>query len=497
MGGVASLKRADLGVVGDTSGQEAGPRAQALRKRKRRVLVIGGGVAGVAASLASAGGGAETVLVESSKRVGLLRSRLPSLLSEGLSGDDLITPDADSIERAGIEVRVGETIESIVRTDIRESAGALSSTFPSSSHPFRVETSDSRLRSVEFDSVVICTGAAGIVPPLRGMAKENVFVLRDPSDYSRLFAELDGLKTVGVSGPIPLALKLGELLAAKGRRIDVYCGRDGLERQFSPGVAKVIRDLAKRGNKKGGAPVSLIDGSPDSILGVERAEAILSNGAVRVCDSVIILPRSAPSYPMVDCQRGSGGGLLVDPTMSTSSPGLFAAGDCAEIRFKSGSVPARLHSTSKLGGEVAGTNASGGGRATASPSWAVQQTYFGLECCSAGLGEAEASAMGLNAGIEVGEFPGARGGGGRLPGGGPDKTFVSMVFDRATHEIYGVQVAGWQASSLASAASLIVAMGLTAEQLAHAEFPYSPGSTHEDSPIALTARRIHGRERPT
>jgi nitrite reductase (NADH) large subunit len=490
-----SSKRADPGVSDDTSAQGLGTRAWVLQKRKPRVLVIGGGVAGVAASLASAGGGAETILVEASKRIGLLRSRLPFLVSEELSEDDLITPEAGSLERAGIDVRVGETIESIARTDIRESADALSSTFSSSSHSFRVETSDSRLRAVEFDSVVICTGAAGIVPPLRGMAKANVFVLRDPSDYAMLSAELEGSKTIGVSGPIPLALKLGELLAAKGRRIEVYCGKDGLEHQFPRGVAQVIRSLAARGHKKGSVPVSLIEGSVDSILGVERAEAILSNGAVRVCDSVIILPRSAPSYPMVDCQRGSGGGLLVDTTMSTSSPGLFAAGDCAEIRFKTGSVPARLHSTSKLGGEVAGINASGG-RARASPSWAVQQTYFGLECCSAGLGEMEASAMGLDAGIEVGEFPGAHGSGRPLREG-TDKTFVSMVFDRATHEIYGVQVAGWQASTLAGAASLIVAMGLTAEQLAHAEFPYSPGWTHEDSPIALTARRIHGRERPT
>ena len=497
MGGLASSKSADPEVPDDTPGREAGTRSRDLGKRERRVLVIGGGVAGVAAALASAGGGAETILVESSKRLGLLRSRLPFLISEGLSEDDLISPEAASIERAGIDVRLGETVESITPAEVRGLAGALSSTSSSSSHSFRVETSDSRLRRVEFDSVVICTGATGIVPSLRGIGKENVFVLRDPTDYSRLSAGLEGSKTIGLSGPIPLALKLGELLATKDRRIEVYCGKDGLERQFSPEVAKAIRILAGRGNKTGGARVSLIDGSVDSILGVEVAEAILSSGAVRVCDSVIILPRSAPSYPMVDCQRGSGGGLLVDASMSTSSPGLFAAGDCAEIRFKSGSVPARLHSTSKLGGEVAGINASGGGRATASPSWAVQQTYFGLEYCSAGLGEAEASAMGLDAGIEAGEFPGVHGRGGRLPRGGTDETFVSMVFDRATHEIYGVQVAGWQASSLAGAASLIVTMGLTAEQLAYAEFPYSPGRTHEESPIALTARRIHGRERPT
>jgi hypothetical protein len=53
-----------------------------------------------------------------------------------------------------------------------------------------------------------------------------------------------------------------------------------------------------------------------------------------------------------------------------------------------------------------------------------------------------------------------------------------------------VQVAGWRASALSSAASLIVSLGLTVEQLLYAESPYSPGLSHEDSPIALTARKI-------
>ena len=88
--------------------------------------------------------------------------------------------------------------------------------------------------------------------------------------------------------------------------------------------------------------------------------------------------------------------------MSTSLRGVFAAGDSAELRFKSGSVPARLYSTSRMGGEVAGINAAGG-RALVAASWAVEQTYFGLEFCSAGLSEAEALAMGLEAGTEAGE----------------------------------------------------------------------------------------------
>ncbi|HVC27276.1 MAG TPA: FAD/NAD(P)-binding oxidoreductase [Nitrososphaerales archaeon] len=434
------------------------------------VAVIGGGVAGTSAALAASAHGAETTLLDSSKRIGVSKALLPLLLSGGWTEGDLVFPEAGALAGAGVEALTGESVASI-----RCGGGKI-----------RLETSSRRWASVEFDSVVVCTGATSQAQQLRGISKPNVFVLKGPADYILLSEGLDALQTVVVSGPIPLALKVGEILAARGKRAQVYCGKEGLERQFSTPVAAAIRRAASSGRKAG--RVLLVDGPVDSILGVARAEAIVSSGSVSTCDAVVVIPASAPSFPLVDCKKGRGGGLLVDSSMSTSQPGVFAAGDSAEIKFKSGSVPARLHSTSRMGGEVAGTNAAGG-RATAAPSWAVEQTYFGLEFCSAGLSEEEASAMGLEAATETATSRDVR-----FEKEERRETFVSMVYDKGTHQVYGLQVAGWRASSLSSAASLIVSLGVTVEQLLHVESPYSPGSSYEESPIALTAGKICNEE---
>jgi pyruvate/2-oxoglutarate dehydrogenase complex dihydrolipoamide dehydrogenase (E3) component len=77
-----------------------------------------------------------------------------------------------------------------------------------------------------------------------------------------------------------------------------------------------------------------------------------------------------------------------------------------------------------------------------------------------------------------------------LERGARRETFVSLVYDLGTHQVYGVQAAGWRASSLSGAASLTVSLGVTVEQLQHVESPYSPGLGYEASPIALTARKI-------
>jgi len=438
-----------------------------------KVVVAGGGVAGLSAALAASRRGAKTTLVESSKKVGISRALMPFLISDGWGEDDLVLPEVGSLSRAGIEVRTGEAVASVLHAERKIK---IESPAPRAGEAGRPG------RSIGFDSVVICTGAAAQAPRLRGISKPNVFVLSEPADYLGLSAKLDALRTVVVSGPIPLALRLGEILATRGKRVEVYCGREGLERQFSSQVAGAIRHGASTGHMA--ERIFLVDGSVDSILGVAKAEAVVSSGSVRTCDAVVVIPRSVPSVPLVDCQKGREGGLLVDSSMSTSQPNVFAAGDSAEIKFKSGSVPARLYSTSRTGGEVAGTNAAGG-RASVTPSWAVEQTYFGVEFCSAGLSEEEALAMGLEAATETGASSDAR-----SRSGDRRETFVSVVYDSETHQVYGMQVGGWRATSLSSVASLIVSLGLTVEQLLRLESPYSPGLSYEDSPIALTARKI-------
>jgi NADPH-dependent 2,4-dienoyl-CoA reductase/sulfur reductase-like enzyme len=439
-----------------------------------KVVVVGGGVAGLSAALAASRHGAKTTLVESSRKVGLSRALMPLLISEGWAEDDLILPQTASLSEAGVEVRTGETVTSVQHGERTIRVAASSS---------RSDDADRRGTSIRFDSVIICTGATSQVPQLRGLSKPSVFVLRGPADYLKLSTGLDALQTIVVSGPIPLSLKLGEVLATRGKRVLVYCGKEGLAHQFGEGVAAAIRRAVSVGSKKDA--VMLVDDSVDSILGVEKAEAIASSGSVQICDGVVVIPRSVPVVPAVDCEKGRDGGLLVDASMSTSLRGVFAAGDSAEIKFKSGSVPARLCSTSRMGGEVAGINAAGG-KASAAPSWAVEQTYFGLEFCSAGLSEVEALAMGLDAATETGESRDTR----FSASSDRRETLVSLVYDRATHQVYGLQIAGWRASSLSSAASMVVSLGLTVGQLVHMESPYVPGFSYEVSPIALTAGKI-------
>src|SRR5438477_5068150 len=126
-----------------------------------KVVVVGGGVAGLSAALAASRRGAKTTLVESSNRVGLSKALLPLLIAGERTEGDNILPEAGSLGEAGVELRTGEAVTSV---DPKEKK-------------IRVARSPSGGRGapIGFDSLVICTGAASVVPQLRGLSKPNVF----------------------------------------------------------------------------------------------------------------------------------------------------------------------------------------------------------------------------------------------------------------------------------------------------------------------------------
>ena len=421
-----------------------------------KIVIAGGGVAGVSAALAARRAGAETVLLEASKRVGFSRALMPFAVSGGLKEDDFFLPEASTLKEDGVEVR---TEEKVLEVDHRER---------------KVMTTRGWTR---FDALVLANGSASQMPQVRGVTKANVFGLRALTDYLELSRALDSASRVAITGPLPLALKLGEAVSARGRRVDLFCGEDALVQQFPQAVA---RRIGAASLEKG---VALVDGGVEAILGVRRAEAVFSRGVVHPCDCVVIIPRAVPSMPKVECERGANGGALVDPRMQTSLPSVFAAGDAAELRFKSGSIQARLYSAARTGGEVAGVNASGGS-ALAAFSWPIQQEYFGVECCAAGINQSEALDVGLESARVDDSFPCTD------PAFGEDRLAVSIVYDVRTNQVYGLRLAGRGAFAWSNAASFVVALGLTVEQLQRIESPYTPGLNTGLSPIGLTAGKI-------
>jgi NADPH-dependent 2,4-dienoyl-CoA reductase/sulfur reductase-like enzyme len=419
-----------------------------------KVVVVGGGIAGVAAATAAVDRGSSVTLLEGTDGLGPDRSLFPYILSRDCPPEAVRAVDPVALSRRlGVEIRLNERVLSV------------------SSLSHSVRTENGRL---DYDSLVLATGCRHLDCEVKGLSKPGVSVMRSSEDYLALSRSAAFMSRAVVVGPAPLSLVIAQALHSS-RKVKVFLGPRSL-RRFSPGVGGMVsRAASARG-------VELIDADVDVVVGTERAEAVLSAGVVHPCDGVVILPKSSPSLPPTGCATGAHGGVLVDRWMRTSSRDVFAAGDCTETRMGSASLPSRLHSSARVMGEVAGSNAAGAAiRANLARSMSLR--LFGVEVCAAGVDTEEAARAGLDAVRVDSECAAVEG----APSGA--SVCVSVVYDRTTRKVHGIQAAGQGALSLSEFCSLAVASEMSLEQLAYHESPYLPNFNTGKSPIALTAGR--------
>jgi NADH oxidase (H2O2-forming) len=174
--------------------------------------------------------------------------------------------------------------------------------------------------------------------------------------------------------------------------------------------------------------------------------------------------------------------------MATSVPGVWAAGDCAEIPHGVSNVPIQGLSGSHAyaQGKVAGVNAAGGTRAY-SPVYVPWALVAG-KWMIGGVSFSETLATALGIPFVVGQAQGisrAR----YYPDVKPVK--VKLLAEPKTLRLIGVQMVGGEGiKERADFLAMAVRKGITVRDLATMENVYSPPIGALNEPIALAAQNL-------
>jgi 3-phenylpropionate/trans-cinnamate dioxygenase ferredoxin reductase component len=181
---------------------------------------------------------------------------------------------------------------------------------------------------LEYEKVLIATGARNRRPDIAGLALEGVFDLRTVDDADRIRAEArPGRKAVVVGMGF-----IGSEVAASLRQLEVEVavvapGSAPLERLLGEEVGGVLAEIHR---EKG---VELLFGdSVDAFEGSNRVERVVVTRAGRTieCDFAVI---GVGVEPAVELAAATGveldNGIVVDEYCRTSVEGVYAAGDVA------------------------------------------------------------------------------------------------------------------------------------------------------------------------
>ncbi len=240
------------------------------------------------------------------------------LLGRVLAGelpDVIVTKPASWYERHGVRLVDGVKV---VRLDPRGKS---------------LETSDGA--NHRYDVAVLATGSQPLVPPLEGMTaaggelRPGVFVYRTIDDCLRLRERARSGDSAIVVGGGLLGLEAAKVLSDRGLHVTIVdVAHILMPAQLDAlGGEMLCRQIERYGIfVRTGRTVEAVYGSGDVLEGL-----VLDDGATLPTDMLVL---ACGVRPRVDLARASGlpvnKGIIVNDTLATEVPGVYAFGECAE-----------------------------------------------------------------------------------------------------------------------------------------------------------------------
>lgn len=203
-----------------------------------------------------------------------------------------------------------------------------------------------------YDRLLLATGSTCFVPPIAGYPKKGIFTLRTIADADHILAAAKDGEIILLGGGV-LGLEAGHSLMRAGGRITVVELVDRLlPRQMDPAGSALLRQKLENAGcrfRLGHRAVQFIGG--DSVEGVTLDSGEILPGRTVVISAGVLPDTSLAAGTSIIVDRG----FVVNRMMETSSPGIFAAGDCASLEGRCHG----LWSVATDQGRVAGANMAG------------------------------------------------------------------------------------------------------------------------------------------
>lgn len=341
------------------------------------------------------------------------------------------------------------------------------------------------LESLEYDKLIISTGASPFIPRIKGSDKKGIMSLRTLEDGKQIDQSIKkGAKTALIMGAGLIGLETGIGLHERGLKVTIV----EMLPQILP--AMLDADMAshiKEALIKKGLSI-LTEKRVEEITGKEKASGVIAsseqiNGDILVSAFGV----RANTKLAIDAKIAIGEtrAIKTNQRMETNVTDIFAAGDCAEVP----NLITHQPSCSQLGtiavrqGKVAGTNAGGGyalfGGVLAS---AVTKLYnievgsTGLTTTAAKRAKIETVSGKISSKTRADYFPGAK----------PIK--IKLIVEKESRRIIGAQIMGGEeVTQRINALSFAIQKNMTVNELAKADTAYAPPLCETWEPIVLAA----------
>jgi nitrite reductase (NADH) large subunit len=196
---------------------------------------------------------------------------------------------------------------------------------------------------IDYDKLVLANGSSAFVPPLKGLPKKGVFSLRNFDDAEDIRAAATGAKSVVVIGGGLLGLEAARALAKgfPGVKVTVLeYAEHLLMRQLDHEGARILQSWIE-----GLGTTVMTHAETEEMLGDDSVTGVrLKDGRTVDCDMVVVSAGARPNLVLAkDAGLEVNRGVIVDSSLRTSDPDIYAIGDVAEFEGRVwGMIPPAL-----------------------------------------------------------------------------------------------------------------------------------------------------------
>ncbi|RLI78140.1 CoA-disulfide reductase, partial [Archaeoglobales archaeon] len=308
-----------------------------------RVAVIGGGAGGMsAASRVKALKPEWRVSVfEATNFVSHAPCGIPYVVEELTDTSKLMYyPPSVFIEKRGIDLHMNTEVTKLEKGRLRY-----------------IENGNEK--EMDWDYLLIATGASPRVPPVEGVELDKVFTVDLPPDAEMIHKAAKGVEEVVIVGAGYIGVEMAEAFAATGKKVTLIGKYDYPLPRFDKEIGEIVKkEVEKKVNYRGSELVEAFEGK-------DRVERVMTDKNEYKADLVIIAIGVKPNVELakeLGVKVGKTGAIETDSRMRTNLENVFAVGDCAECRHmitgKNVWIP--LAPGANKMGYVAGINIAGG-----------------------------------------------------------------------------------------------------------------------------------------
>jgi NADPH-dependent 2,4-dienoyl-CoA reductase/sulfur reductase-like enzyme/rhodanese-related sulfurtransferase len=437
-------------------------------------LLIIGGVAGGATAAARArrlDEGAEIILFERGSHISYANCGLPYYIGEFIgSRDDLLitTPWAFG-ERYNIDVRICSEVTAI---DSQHKHVAVRN----------LNTGDTY--EEHYDKLVLAPGAEPIKPPFDGVELEAIFNLRTIPDAEGIknYTDAKNPDSAVIVGGGYIGLEMAENLTLRGVKTTIIEMLDQVMASLDYEMAAVVHAHLK---EKG---VRCVLGNRVTSVSEENGRiSVSTDGGHHIeCDMVISAIGVTPENKLArdaGLAIGTQGGIVVDATMRTSDPHIYAVGDAVEVKdFVTGApTMTALAGPANKQGRIAADNALGRKSMFRGTIRTAVVKVFDLTVASTGATEKALKgneipylASYTHSGSHASYYPGAK------------MMAIKLVFSPSSGRILGAQIVGGEGvDKRIDVFSTAIHGQMTVYDLEELELAYAPPFSSAKDPINI------------